>query len=53
LTNLAQSAADLAKTLDLVDATSEELASANRELQSELSTMGNGGPRSMIILPRR
>jgi hypothetical protein len=41
---LAQSAADLAKTLDLVDATSEELASANRELQSELSTMGNGGP---------
>lgn len=41
---LAQSAADLAKTLDLVDATSAALASANRELQSELSSMSNGGP---------
>jgi hypothetical protein len=36
---LAQSAAELAKTLDLVDATGAQLASANRELQSELSSM--------------
>jgi hypothetical protein len=39
---LAQSAAELAKTLDLVDATGAQLASANRELQSELSSMHTG-----------
>jgi hypothetical protein len=34
---LAQSAADLAKSLDLIDASRAELANANRELQSSLS----------------
>jgi len=44
---LARSEADLAKTLNLVDAISAELAAANRELQSELRSMSNGGRRSM------
>ena len=46
---LARSEADLAKTLNLVDAISAELAAANRELQSELRSMSNGGRRSMTL----
>jgi hypothetical protein len=44
MAKLARNEADLAKTLNFVDAISTELASANSEPQSELSSISNGGP---------